>query len=165
MERGSKGRTIPRFLFCLASLMLPTLDDIDLDDTLLRTSFPLSAQCLIQYVIRWNPWIGIKTQVKGAYFPPEEFFSIDDNSINSPFVLATLSAKVSLDRIAWGLPNAASIDPFIRINWIQGNHAYNLYEVLKLFVLKYETNELVTYGSDKQEQEWKGNWIGQNIQL
>ena len=41
-----------------------------------------------------------QTQVKETYFPPEEFFPLDDNSINSPFVLATLTAKVSLDRIA-----------------------------------------------------------------
>lgn len=43
IQRGSKGRTIPRFLFSLASVMLPTLDDNVLDDTLLRLSFLESA--------------------------------------------------------------------------------------------------------------------------
>lgn len=51
MESGSKGRTIPLCLFWPASVMLPALDNIDLDDTLLCISFPFSAQYLILYVI------------------------------------------------------------------------------------------------------------------
>lgn len=43
IQRGSKGRTIPLFLFGSASLTLPTLDDNDLEDTLLLTTFPFSA--------------------------------------------------------------------------------------------------------------------------
>lgn len=48
IKRGSKGRTIPRFLFGLTSLMLPTLEDNVLDDILLRLSFPLSEK------IKWQ---------------------------------------------------------------------------------------------------------------
>ena len=43
IDRGSKGRTIPFFLFWLTSLVLPTLDEIDLEETLLPTSLSLSA--------------------------------------------------------------------------------------------------------------------------
>ena len=43
IERGTKGRTIPLLPLLLASLILLTLADNVLDDTLLRLSFPLSA--------------------------------------------------------------------------------------------------------------------------
>jgi len=43
IERGSKGRIIPFLLFKSPSVMLPTLEDRDLEDALTGTSFPLSA--------------------------------------------------------------------------------------------------------------------------
>jgi hypothetical protein len=43
IQRGSKGRIIPLFLFSVAALKLPTLADSVLDDTLLRLSFFESA--------------------------------------------------------------------------------------------------------------------------